>query len=548
MPAPDPPRGILLDLAAQGLIPVLGGCAGALAGGPEGGIAGVAVGQVVEKAINFFGARIVRTWYDWLRGQPVEVREAAFSELAALSQQEAKQQAEAAIDRLAPDASAEDKSVAVEYLASIPRALDKALPLERADGKRELPPTVTFLEQPLDLLPLLPADAPPYPVPSDLPGTPYRLEKVLGSGGFGTVYKASAATLQHLPLAIKFCLDPNLTAALHQERSLLERLLKAGNEPGAHRVVRLYGYDLDHRTPYLVYEFVSGGDLLRHVARLRRQKGRPLDAAEVRALIVQVVEGLAFAHRHGLVHRDLKPANILLAPAFGGGDAAPRPEAGANWVLKLADFGLGSVVAARVARMSQLGGSTVNHLTAAQQLSLFRGAGTPLYMSPEQRNGAAADPRHDLYSLGVMWYQLLVGDTRRELHPGWAKELAVKFQTPREQIDLIERCVGWFEERPRDAGELLQLLQEGEKKPAAVPAPSPEQAPPPAGTKADAGSPEQGYRRERLLSLLRQVQKVHATKARGDRPVSRLLKATLFALLTGGGVLLLFYLVYWLTF
>ncbi len=270
MPTANQPRGILLNLAAEGIIPVLGGCAGALVGGPEGGMAGVAVGQVVEKAINFFGARIVQKWYDWLRGQSPEAREAALSELAALTPEEAKRQAQAAIDRLAPDARPEDKSLVVEYLAAIPRSLDKALPLQLASGPRELPPTITFLEQPLDLLPLLPADAPPYPVPSELPGTPYRLEQVLGSGGFGTVYKASAATLQHLPLAIKFCLDPNLTAALHQERSLLERLLKAGTEPGAHHVVRLYGYDLEHRTPYLVYEYVSGGDLLRHLARLQR--------------------------------------------------------------------------------------------------------------------------------------------------------------------------------------------------------------------------------------------------------------------------------------
>jgi serine/threonine protein kinase len=481
----------------RGSSPLLGGCAGALAGGPEGGIAGVAVGQVVEKAINFFGARIVQKWYDWLRGQPPEAREAALAELAALSPEDAKREAEEAIERLAPDAREEDKSVTVEYLAAIPRSLDKALPLELYGEKRELPPTVTFLEQPLDLLPLLPADAPPYPVPSDLHGTSYRLEKVLGSGGFGTVYKASAATLQHLPLAIKFCLDSNLTAALHQERNLLERLLKAGNEPSSHHVVKLYGYDLDHRTPYLVYEYVSGGDLLRHVAGLQRQKGRPLDAAEVQELIEQVVEGLAFAHRHGLVHRDLKPANILVE-----GEA-----------LKLADFGLGSVVAARVARMSQLGGSTINHLTAAQQLSLFRGAGTPLYMSPEQRCGAPADPRHDLYSLGVMWFQFLVGDTRRELHPGWAKELAVKFEVPRDQIDVIERCVSWFEERPKDAGELLKLLQAGEGKPAAPPAPLP-----PARPEPGADNPEQSYRRQRLVSLLTRLQKAHADSARGNRP------------------------------
>lgn len=80
-------------------------------------------------------------------------------------------------------------------------------------------------------------------------------------------------------------------------------------------------------------------------------------------------------------------------------------------------------------------------------------------MSQEQRRGEAPDPKHDLYSLGVMWYQLLVGDVTRELHHGWARELEAKFDTPRPHINLIESCVGWFEERPKDAGELLRLLR-----------------------------------------------------------------------------------------
>src|SRR5207248_6399488 len=129
---------------------------------------------------------------------------------------------------------------------------------------------------------------------------------------------------------------------------------------------------------------------------------------------------LAFAHGQGLVHRDLKPANVLMDGA----------------TLKLADFGLGGVSASRPS--SQTGTLT----TLAEQVSLFRGAGTPLYMSPEQRRGAPADPRHDLYSLGVIWYQLLVGDMRRELHPAWAKELTGRFGVPTEQVALIERCVG----------------------------------------------------------------------------------------------------------
>jgi tRNA A-37 threonylcarbamoyl transferase component Bud32 len=439
-------RHVLLALAVEGVVPVLGGCAGALAGGPDGGmvggVVGLAVGQAVEKLINYFGARIVERWAEWFRQQPPEVQQAALVELASLPAEEARNEAEALLDRLVlEELDPADRAVALDYLSLLPGALDRALPRD-AGGGRSIPPTVSFDHAQL-LLSLLPMTLPPYPVGCEVPGTPYRLEALLGSGGFGAVYRASTRSLQHLPLAVKFCLDPGLAQALNRERSNLERLMKAGGENWSPRIVRLYGYDLEHQTPYLVYEFVTGGDLIRHLAERRQTLGRALNAAEVFDLMSQVVEALAFAHAHGLVHRDLKPANILVE---GG-------------VLKLADFGLGGLAAARAAVVSRIGATTVDLLTVADQASLFRGAGTPLYMAPEQKRGQPADPRHDLYSLGVMWYQLLVGDVSRELHPGWAKELTVRHEVPRSHINLIESCVGWFEERPKHAGELLAQMR-----------------------------------------------------------------------------------------
>src|SRR5262249_42060214 len=147
-------------------------------------------------------------------------------------------------------------------------------------------------------------------------------------------------------------------------------------------------------------------------------------------------------------------------------------------VLKLADFGLGGVTAARSAQVSKIGATTIGLLSVADQASLFRGAGTPLYMAPEQRRGQPPDPRHDLYSLGVMWYQLLVGDVSRELRPGWAKELAVRYGVPRAHINLIESCVGWFDERPRNAVELRQQMRGLRDEPAAAPAAPAAVAPP----------------------------------------------------------------------
>jgi serine/threonine protein kinase len=500
--AEQPRRGVLLALAAEGVIPVVGGCAGALAGGPEaglaGGVIGVAMGQAVEKVINFFGARIVERWADWFRKQPPEAQQEALAELASLPPEEARQQAESLIDRLALEPlDPADRAVAVDYLSLLPGALDRALPRDSA-GVRSLPPTVS-LDEAQQLLTLLPVNLPPYPVGSEVPGTPYRLESLLGSGGFGAVYRASTRSLQHLPLAIKFCLDPALTQALNRERANLERLMKAGGENWSPRVVRLYGYDLEHATPYLVYEYVTGGDLIRHLAERRKQLGRGLNPAEVYDLITQTVEALAFAHEHNLVHRDLKPANVLVE----------------NGVLKLADFGLGGVTAARSAQVSKIGATTVGLLSLADQASLFRGAGTPLYMAPEQRRGLPPDPRHDLYSLGVMWYQLLVGDVSRELHPGWAKELAVRHGVPKAHINLIESCVGWFDERPKSAIELREQMRGLRDEPAAAPAAPAAPAPPALAPETDKpraaltqlAQPADAMRGALLVSLVKRLKK-----------------------------------------
>src|SRR5438067_13419011 len=127
MSEPQAKRGVLLQLAAEGIVPVLGGCAGALVAGPEGGMAGAVVAQVVEKAINFFGGRIVARWNAWFRVQPVEKQVEALAELAALPPEEARQQATEILMSLAPDADAHDLSIALEYLSAIPRTLDRPM-------------------------------------------------------------------------------------------------------------------------------------------------------------------------------------------------------------------------------------------------------------------------------------------------------------------------------------------------------------------------------------------------------------------------------------
>lgn len=376
-----------------------------------------AVTTGLGEEVTDFAPAILGRWREWLGERPADEGQAAVAALAALPTEQARAEGSAAVEGL----PAEVQARVLGHLAALPGIAARVL------AEAVTAPPISPCGDGSDGRP--PPEGTPFTPPCQLAGTPYYLEELLGRGGFGAVYRATSASLQHLPLAIKFCLDPEGLTVLRRERDVLERLTRGGKHPS--RVVRLYGYDLEHPTPYLVYEYVGGGNLLDHLTRCRREEGRALDAGEVLEVVHSLAEALASAHRQGLVHRDLKPTNVLV------------DERGQ---LKLADFGLGAVAvfAATTGRPSSA-------------VSSLRGAGTPLYISPEQRRGEAADPRHDLYSLGVVWFQLLLGDLSRELTPGWTRELDVAHAPPA-QIELVGRCVGPLSERPRDAGVLLELL------------------------------------------------------------------------------------------
>lgn len=433
---------LLVTLAAEGIADVVKGCTQAVNTSRNPGPASLEAAP--PKAINFFGPRIVERWLRGLGSRPKPEQLDAIASLGTLPLAEARRQAAAAIERVAAGAGPEDKATAVEYLAVIPMSVRRALVHNPDTGKMALP-TQFLKDDGLALIRLLPTDVPPFPVGSEVPGTTYILDELLGLGGFGAVYKAKNRCEQHQPpRAIKFCLDPSMIATLSREREILDRLMAVDGSKWSTRIVRLYGYALESKPPFLVYEYVPGGDLTTNIRVAREKTGRGFRPTLALELIRQVTEALAFAHAHGLVHRDLKPANVLVSGSK----------------IKLTDFGIGGVMATHAARSgaSLPGGSVGAHATAADQATLFRGSGTPLYMSPEQRRGDQPDPRHDLYSLGVMWYQLIVGDVSRELHPGWQDELVEEYQVPQEHIELISKCVGYFKKRPLNAGELLAML------------------------------------------------------------------------------------------
>jgi serine/threonine protein kinase/formylglycine-generating enzyme required for sulfatase activity len=208
----------------------------------------------------------------------------------------------------------------------------------------------------------------------------YLLERKLGQGGMGLVFKAHHKFIktQH---AIKIILpdlvgnDPSLVARFRQE-AMAAAAIRHPNTVS----VTDYGI-LDGTTPYLVMEFVEGHSLHDLLVQQKR-----LPPAESVRIMLAICAGVAAAHRQGIVHRDLKPLNIMLRP-----DEPPAES------LKVLDFGLAKI------KSGELLGSFV----AAQTQGMM---GSPFYMAPEQWHDDEIDVRADIYSLGVILYQMLAGD------------------------------------------------------------------------------------------------------------------------------------------
>lgn len=209
-------------------------------------------------------------------------------------------------------------------------------------------------------------------------GGKYRLEKEIGRGAMGTVWSAVHLTLGQR-VAIK------LIAAEHahgvEARQRFSNEAKAAARLRSRYVVQVYD---DGETawgnPYIVLEYLDGETLEQ---RLERERDMPLnDAVRVTR---HVARALAKAHAHGIVHRDLKPANVFLTR---------NEDDEVGWIAKVLDFG--------IAKLEEQG---VSSTTKTGTL-----LGTPLFMSPEQVRGASSvDARSDLYSLGVLFYNMMTG-------------------------------------------------------------------------------------------------------------------------------------------
>src|SRR6266487_3606555 len=212
----------------------------------------------------------------------------------------------------------------------------------------------------------------------------YRVEGVLGQGGMGVVYRAHDLKLQR-PVALKV-LPAELTGdPERRKRFLLEARAAARiNHPA---IAQVYDVDEHDGTIFIAMELVEGKTVQDVIG------GRELDLLGAIDITLQVASGLAKAHDAGIVHRDIKPANVIQTP---------------DGHVKILDFGLAKLLDADATTSTFAGG--IQNLSTLTQTQVGIVKGTPAYMSPEQIKCEAVDARSDLFSLGVMLFEMATGE------------------------------------------------------------------------------------------------------------------------------------------
>ena len=239
-------------------------------------------------------------------------------------------------------------------------------------GRGRMPPSKPPAPTPSAVAEAAPAGAAPPAKPMPVTLGRYRIDSEIGRGSMGAVYLGRdpqlgrQVAIKTLALSREFAGDK-----LAEARQRFFREAETAGRLQHPDIVTIYDAGEAQDLAWIAMEYIKGEDLQRHTA-----PGRLLPVPQVLEIAARVAEALAYAHSQGVVHRDIKPANVMVDLAGG--------------VVKVTDFGV-----ARIANASP----------APTGLAL----GTPTFMSPEQMSGRHTDGRSDLYSLGVMLFQLLTG-------------------------------------------------------------------------------------------------------------------------------------------
>ncbi len=261
----------------------------------------------------------------------------------------------------------------------------------------------------------------------------YEIVAEIGRGGMGVVYKG------YEPALARYVAIKELSPAFSHDTVVVERFLRearsmaALNDP---HIIQIYSIGQENDEPFFVMEFVDGVS----VGTLIKRDGH-LDVDDALKIVLETARGLATAHDHGVIHRDIKPANLMINQ---------------RGMVKIADFGI----------------ALANHDASAKLTSAGDVVGTAAYLSPEATQGHPVDPRSEVYSVGVVLFEMLCGRTPfsdanvyklmhdvvetpipdiREFNPGidddvvailsrmLAKDPAERFQSMHEVIDVLKK-------------------------------------------------------------------------------------------------------------
>jgi serine/threonine protein kinase/Tfp pilus assembly protein PilF len=211
---------------------------------------------------------------------------------------------------------------------------------------------------------------------SDLTGQTlgkYQLIERLGRGGMADVYQGYQPGLDRY-VAVKV-MHPHLS----EDANFITRFRREAKSVAELRhpyIVQVFDFDTQGENYYMVMEYIAGGQTLKQVLQQLAERGERLPIEQTLDIVTKLADALAYAHNLSMIHRDIKPANVLLA-------SLDRPV--------LSDFG--------IARLMNESGLTISGMLI----------GTPAYMSPEQGRGERIDARSDIYSLGIVLYEMLTG-------------------------------------------------------------------------------------------------------------------------------------------